>query len=354
MKYEKFTLRPTVGGWITAPDDMDNHPLLSRLHHNEPGEDVTEVIRDTQLDELVARIREVAKTARIGVRVCGSIKKRPTFLLWDIAETERVGEVNLRPWLEKLSIPMDAFWLRDGRIVFSSTKPGNSEGKVKRDHGLSDEENAERAARHLARRWPNPESTYFSLEDFLEKQGDETPWQYGRALYKYTGCGPWVTFVTPKSRDGRGRVYYEDGQASEDKDEQDWWSSCTGIEIGSIVEGSDVEVGPEYLAFPFTEDDLDRTVKGIDDEASFYWERDNSTYYTVCNKDGEAEMWCQWTEFNDTPVGNFAEDDKEALELAVKAGKTLFEVGSPDYKTLIPIPGTEFFVREEPTPDFTY
>lgn len=352
---EKFYCKKTVGGWITVPADPTNHPLLSRLHRDEgEGLRVTRPLPWENLEDGIDLIRSVADRLRIGVRVCGNIKASPTVLLWDIAAKERAGEVNLRPWLEKLSIPMDAFWLRDGRIVFSSTKPGKSEGKVKRDRSLSDEENAERAARHLAKRWPNPESTYFSLEDFLEKQGDENPWQYGRALYKDTGCGPWVTFVTPKSRNGRNSVYYEDEQASEDKDEQDWWSSCTGIEIGSIVEGSDVEVGPECLAFPFTEDDLDRTVKGIDSEASFYWERDNSTYYTVCNKDGEAEMWCQWTQFEEAPTGNFDEGDKEALELATKAGQTLFEVGSPDYETMIPIPGTEFFVREEPTPDFTY
>lgn len=160
------------------------------------------------------------------------------------------------------------------------------------------------------------------------------------------------------------QLFYEDSQASQDASEQNWWDSCTGIEIGSIVEGSDVEVGPEFLSFPFTEDDLDRTVKGIDDEASFYWERDNTTYYTVRKADGEVELWCQWTEFADNPTGTWDDDDQESLQLAIKAHKALWDPeanklaknGSrmTSYEAMIPIEGTELFVREEPTPDYTY
>lgn len=81
---------------------------------------------------------------------------------------------------------------------------------------------------------------------------------------------------------------------------------------------------------------------------------DNSTYYTVRNASGDVHLKCVWTSFEDDPTGSWAEDDIEAFELAKLAGNTLFEVGSRSYEDLIPIPGTDWFVQEDPTPDTIY
>lgn len=48
-----------------------------------------------------------------------------------------------------------------------------------------------------------------------------------------------------------------------------------GFLIGSIVEGSDAEVPPEWLPFPFTSDDLDKAVQNIEAEADRLWQEAN-------------------------------------------------------------------------------
>jgi len=67
-----------------------------------------------------------------------------------------------------------------------------------------------------------------------------------------------------------------------------------GIEIGSIVEGSDVEIGPIFLRFPFTSDELDVTVRAIDDEASFYWKRDNEDDFVLTSDGVEYYVTSGW------------------------------------------------------------
>lgn len=154
MKYKKFVITPSLAVGSPPPANKNDHPLLSRLYHQGQEEPVTDRIEWASLAEGLRRIRDIAKDCRIGVLVCGNIKRSQTVLLWDMGVTEMIGAINLRPWLE--------------------------------------------------------------------------------------------------------------------------------------------------------------------------------------------------------PLGNFEEGDEDALELAVKAGERLFEVGSPDYKTLIPIPESPLFVREDPTPDYAY
>lgn len=80
------------------------------------------------------------------------------------------------------------------------------------------------------------------------------------------------------------QIFYEDEEAHC----RDWTKKCVAIRIGSIVEGSDVEIDPIRLPFPLAEDDLEQAVQSINDQVSFYWERDNSHWY-VLKKDG---CWC--------------------------------------------------------------
>jgi hypothetical protein len=59
-----------------------------------------------------------------------------------------------------------------------------------------------------------------------------------------------------------------------------------GIAVGSIVEGTDAEVWPEHLTFPFTYDDLDRAIGNVDKAANDIW---NETHgCDDCNA-GEGE-----------------------------------------------------------------
>lgn len=62
--------------------------------------------------------------------------------------------------------------------------------------------------------------------------------QLGRAMYKY-GCGVWTVAILTNGQE----VYYDDAAARNITAR----TKLRGIQIGSIVEGSDAEVGP-YLA----------------------------------------------------------------------------------------------------------
>lgn len=182
--------------------------------------------------------------------------------------------------------------------------------------------------------------TYKTVEDLL--QGD-TPYHYGRSLYKYTDCGPWIAYVL---EDG-STLYYEDaGNSFNGK-------KVIGVDIGSIVEGSDVEIGPHRLTFPFSEKDFDDTVKAIDDEASFYWERDNSHWYIVHGdpeKDGGEnyylhETWgdVKWED------GEPPEEVKAAVEALVKDPPDDLGTGHP-----FPLQGLAGWDIQEYESDATY
>jgi hypothetical protein len=140
--------------------------------------------------------------------------------------------------------------------------------------------------------------TYASFKNL--GHGD-TPHSWGRGLYKGQDCGPWTVFVLDakgtKMNGGKSELYYEDKAAFTNRLAQ----HIVGLRIGSIVEGSDVEVGPVELTFPFTDEQLDAAVKEINDEASFYWKRDNTSNYKVC-KAGQLVACVSWTEFESKPA----------------------------------------------------
>lgn len=50
-----------------------------------------------------------------------------------------------------------------------------------------------------------------------------------------------------------------------------------GVRLGSIVEGSDAEVAPVLLRFPFTPDQWEAAIEAIEDEADRLWREENST-----------------------------------------------------------------------------
>lgn len=64
---------------------------------------------------------------------------------------------------------------------------------------------------------------------------------FERHLYRDTDCGAWVKF------------------------------DAIGITLGSIVEGSDAEVWPVVLRYPFTADDYDAAISAIEDQADELW-----------------------------------------------------------------------------------
>jgi len=82
--------------------------------------------------------------------------------------------------------------------------------------------------------------------------------QFGRVVYKFTDCGPWIAAVMPDGTE----TYYEDGDEVLPDDE------IQGLKIGSIVEGR----GP-YLTK--TVEEFWETLERVNDEASDTWEESN-------------------------------------------------------------------------------
>ena len=92
----------------------------------------------------------------------------------------------------------------------------------------------------------NPASDLIATEaDVLMWLSAESREQAERHLYKFTDCGAWI-------------LWHDDG-----------------IQLGSIVEGSDAEVITDSLRYPFTERQLQETIDYIEAEADMLWREAN-------------------------------------------------------------------------------
>jgi hypothetical protein len=127
-----------------------------------------------------------------------------------------------------------------------------------------------------------------------------------RPLYKYTDCGPSIGFEIrglPADHETRQGAPWREGDG-------DLWLYCddlhklgtfeemaaeglevTGISVSSIVEGSDVEIEGEQLPVTATKEEFWEVVKAVDEEAKFYWERDNSSWYCLRRKDDHGDSY---------------------------------------------------------------
>lgn len=77
-----------------------------------------------------------------------------------------------------------------------------------------------------------------------------------KMVYKYTDCGAWIKCLP--------------------------W----GVEVGSIVEGSDATVGPFALRYPFTEQAFDDLLEWVEQEAYDTWVEANNW---DCDDNGEDD-----------------------------------------------------------------
>lgn len=102
------------------------------------------------------------------------------------------------------------------------------------------------------------------ISDF-DDCGHDSFGDFGRCLYKYTSCGPWVVAVLMNGK----KIYYEDKEAW--KLPMDTEVQC--LRVGSIVEGSGVEVGPFDVHNP---KDFSNIVSHIDAECAFIWGEENN------------------------------------------------------------------------------
>ena len=95
---------------------------------------------------------------------------------------------------------------------------------------------------------------------------------FGRAVYKYTDCGPWVAAVLPNGNE----VYYADLNGLKLK----MSTRVVAVKVGSIVEGSDACIGPYRVTDPA---DFEATLQQVSAEANEAWHEANDE----ANEEGE-------------------------------------------------------------------
>lgn len=152
-------------------------------------------------------------------------------------------------------------------------------------------------------------TTYNNIDELLAQDGNSNFYQWGRTLYKNVDCGPWCRLILEDGSD----IYYESDKANNPITDK-----VVALEIGSIVEGSDVEIDGYSLKFPFTDNDLWGIVEQVNEEAKFYWDRDNTNDYFIEVGDETYYLKEGWgLEFSDnTPksVRDFVESNWSNFE----------------------------------------
>lgn len=114
--------------------------------------------------------------------------------------------------------------------------------------------------------------TFGNLTELLSHFEAETPYHLGRMIYDATECGPWLAFILGPDMPNTPDIYYEDSDAQKDAT----CLPCVGVKVGSIVEGSDYEIPPISLFFPFDSNAFDAAIQKINQQACDEWEEANA------------------------------------------------------------------------------
>lgn len=166
---------------------------------------------------------------------------------------------------------------------------------------------------------------------------EDTPYYLGRSLYKYIDCGPWMVYLLDApllDKNMADELYYEDKEAGD----LGLIDHIIGVKVGSIIEGSDVEIDPKEFMFPFDMKDFWEGVTEINDEASFYWDRDNSNWYFLKHNDfgpfSVKERCGDW-EWNDSDE-EIPQDIKDTVVKWINDGYCFQK-----HNEFIPVPGAD-------------
>jgi hypothetical protein len=219
------------------------------------------------------------------------------------------------------------------------------------------------------------------VSDLANELGADTLGEIYRRVYKGTDCGPSIGFLIrnlPAEHDARKGASWREGDGEvwlycddlyklptiEEMGTLGW--EIIGVSISSIVEGSDVEIDGDQLCssnyhkLPKLKD-FWTCVEEVNAQASFYWERDNSHWYCVRDKDGDQygfhETWGElvWTYDDEYPP----KEVKAAVEQFVKDGGNMTwneSIGTQThpYGKYFPLPGAEGWEVCEWLNDSTY
>lgn len=289
-KTEKVIVKVENGRAYFVPKDGGDDVLLRQLYGSPPSSDDVnalysegvEVYPQALEDPMAWAVREVRDSAQIcGVAVASIVIDPGNPLCAEIelgrqSDVDKVSSRDITTQLSQAGYPIQARLVNDGRILHVE----HEEDWLARDaillaqldsrfDGEIPDAAVDAAVAAVIAKMGPVEKVYFSLKDLLAKEGAETFYQFGRDLYKATACGPWVAAFSRS----QGNVYYEKAEAQ--NADAAWMNDCVSILIGSVVEGSDAEVQPLWLKFPFTQEQLQHAVKDVDAEADRMWREAN-------------------------------------------------------------------------------
>ena len=148
-------------------------------------------------------------------------------------------------------------------------------------------------------------SVYWSIRKLL---AGEHPAQFARHIYKASQSGATVLFGIDDKTVVASDLVIDD----EIKALRDFWlhTNFTGIGVCGYVEGSDVDLEPIWLSDSFTRDQFYEALNETDEEASFYWHRDNENNFIV-----EVDRESYWAKETWEGIKHDPELPKEALAL---------------------------------------
>ena len=164
-----------------------------------------------------------------------------------------------------------------------------------------------------------------TLNELVSEYG--SPYGFYRSVYKGTDCGPTIGMLFEQMD---GWVYCSDLPGQMDD------LTIRAISVSSIVEGSDVEIEPIIVTDP---EKFWEAVEEVNEQASFYWNRDNTTHLKVdVNVHFEVNpQFCSWTAGDDAPTWTPGMDEGLA--------RAAFEAYW-DNKEVVEYNGVEYFIEE--------
>ena len=190
---------------------------------------------------------------------------------------------------------------------------------------------------------------------------DGTPWNFYRSVYKSTACGPTIGFLlsNPEAEPMQGPddppsnwtplvwIYNSDLPDTPIAE----LDVVAGVSVSSIVEGSDVEVEGQKFTGEFEDNDFWKAVEAVNEEADFYWKRDNSRTWIINGPDGE-ECFVTRTAFSGEY--DWPEEAPPNAVVKLKIERFLSEKATVEYDKRAEIPGLPGWTAAEYLDDTTF
>lgn len=184
---EKFKIEPVSGGYVTLPA-TNEHPLLCLLHNGEPFGEVGSLCQFDSVETFVPHLRSVAKQYGLAIEVVW--RRGPNAILRILHEESTIPKkaVDLSAQLDARGIPLSAWVMPDGSILTGLPSHPRVLGNTVKRRGRPTSQQIASALNVITVLFGDLKRTYFNREDFLSKQGVDTPYEWGRCLYKATAC----------------------------------------------------------------------------------------------------------------------------------------------------------------------